>query len=124
MLTREDITAAGFKISQSMGDKFIDRAARMTRTFYLVPVLGDGFEETDEVKRCWSALAVVHLIGDAVHIVQSGGEMKLFDNGTKPDSASRKFYKEEAAAMLRSLGYKRQHVADYLNIFLRTQILN
>lgn len=123
MIESNDIVTAGYKLSANIGDSQVGRAVKMTKTAYLNPLLGEGFEETDAVKAAWCCLAFVHLLRDDFFAVQSGGEVKLFDNGSKPSDM--RTLKAEAAHLLKAIGYgKKSHVVDYLNIFYKTQLTN
>lgn len=123
MIGRDDILSAGYKLSANIDQQCCTRAVKMTRSAYLNPLLGDGFEETDGVKAAWCCLAFIHLLRDDFFAVQSGGEVKLFDNGSKPSDM--RTLKSEAAQLLKSIGYNRKtRVVDYLDIFLKTQLAN
>lgn len=123
MIEKSDIRTAGYKLSVNVGEQQVSRAVKMTKTAYLNPLLGEGFEETDAVKAAWCCLAFVHMLMDDIFAVQSGGEVKLFDNGSKPSDL--RALKSEAAHLLKAIGYgKKSHVVDYLNIFFKTQITN
>jgi hypothetical protein len=123
MIEKDDIISAGYKLSSNTGESQVSRAVKMTKTAYLNPLLGDGFEETDAVKAAWCCIAFVHLLRDDFFAVQSGGEVKLFDNGSKPSDL--RALKSEAAHLLKAIGYgKKNHVVDYLNIFYKTQLTN
>jgi hypothetical protein len=123
MIEKDDIKSAGYKISSNTGEIQVSRAVKMTKTAYLNPLLGEGFEETDAVKAAWCCLAFVHLLRDDFFAVQSGGEVKLFDNGSKPSDL--RALKSEAAHLLKAIGYgKKNHVVDYLDIFFKTQLTN
>lgn len=123
MIGKDDIRSAGYKLSANIDAQCCDRAVKMTRSAYLNPLLGDGFEETDDVKAAWCCLAFIHLLRDDFFAVQSGGEVKLFDNGSKPSDM--RALKSEAAQLLKSVGYSRKtRVVDYLGIFLKTQLTN
>lgn len=123
MINRDDIISAGYKLSVNTGDKQLSRAVKMTKTAYLNPLLGEGFEETDDAKAAWCCIAFIHLLRDDFFAVQSGGEVKLFDNGSKPSDM--RALKAEAAHLLKAIGYgKKSHVVDYLDIFLKTQLTN
>jgi hypothetical protein len=123
MIEKNDIISAGYKLSYNAGESQVIRAVKMTKTAYLNPLLGDGFEETDAVKAAWCCLAFVHLLRDDFFAVQSGGEVKLFDNGSKPSDL--RTLKSEAAHLLKAIGYgKKNHVVDYLDIFFKTQLTN
>lgn len=123
MIERDDIISAGYKLSANAGEQQVSRAVKMTKTAYLNPLLGEGFEETDAVKAAWCCLAFVHMLRDDFFAVQSGGEVKLFDNGSKPSDI--RTLKAEAAHLLKAIGYgKKSHVVDYLDIFLKTQLTN
>lgn len=123
MIEKSDIISAGYKLSNSIGDSQVSRAVKMTKSAYLNPLLGEGFEETDDVKAVWCCLAFVHMLRDDFFAVQSGGEVKLFDNGSKPSDF--RTLKAEAAHLLKAIGYgKKSRVVDYLNIFYKTQLTN
>jgi hypothetical protein len=123
MIEKDDIKSAGYKLSANTGEIQVSRAVKMTKTAYLNPLLGEGFEETDAVKAAWCCLAFVHLLRDDFFAVQSGGEVKLFDNGSKPSDL--RTLKSEAAHLLKAIGYgKKNHVVDYLDIFFKTQLTN
>ena len=123
MIERDDIITAGYKLSANAGEQQVSRAVKLTKTAYLNPLLGEGFEETDDVKAAWCCIAFIHLLRDDFFAVQSGGEVKLFDNGSKPSDM--RTLKAEAAHLLKAIGYGRKsHVVDYLDIFLKTQLTN
>lgn len=123
MIEKSDIISAGYKGIANVGESQISRAVKMTKSAYLNPLLGEGFEETDEAKAAWCCLAFVHLLRDDFFAVQSGGEVKMFDNGSKPSDM--RTLKSEAAHLLKSIGYgKKSRVVDYLNIFYKTQLTN
>lgn len=123
MIERSDMISAGYKLSANIGESQVSRAVKMTKSAYLNPLLGEGFEETDDVKAAWCCLAFVHMLRDDFFAVQSGGEVKLFDNGSKPSDL--RTLKSEAAHLLKAIGYgKKSRVVDYLNIFYKTQLTN
>lgn len=127
--TKQDIIAAGWRLSANISEALLSRCAAEVKKAYLLHRVEESAIAaavvTDSIGRAWCALTFLRCAQDEVFATRTGGEQKNFNYGQHAQDLAE--VKSSVALSLHDLddvATKCERYDDICRVFYRTQFFN